>query len=194
MAQVPAVTLPVSNLLSLLNVVLNAQGCTGKQYDLTPRAGPAAGNVVEYYNAALDHYFITWVAAEQANLDAGKTPTRWMRTGRSFTSTRRRSRARRRCAATTFRPAFGDSHFFGRGTAECDATGAAHPTFVLEDPRFMYMFLPVRGVCPAGHDADLPRVQQPRRRQSSLHDGSRGARPDGRATAGSPKATDRTSS
>src|SRR6185369_3389434 len=40
--------------------------------------------VVEYYNATLDHYFITWVAAEQANLDAGNTPTKWVRTGYSF--------------------------------------------------------------------------------------------------------------
>ena len=48
-------------------------------------SGAAAGvQVVEYYNAALDHYFITWVAAEQANLDAGNTPTRWTRTGQSF--------------------------------------------------------------------------------------------------------------
>ena len=46
-------------------------------------------------------------------------------------------------------PALGDSHFFGRGTAECDATGQKNPSFVLEDPAFMQMFLPVAGVCPA---------------------------------------------
>ena len=27
---------------------------------------------------------------------------------------------------------------------------AAHPDFVLEDPKFMALFLPVAGVCPAG--------------------------------------------
>ena len=42
------------------------------------------------------------------------------------------------------------SHFFGRGIVECNATGAAHPTFVLEDPNFMYVFLPAAGVCPGG--------------------------------------------
>jgi hypothetical protein len=47
-------------------------------------------------------------------------------------------------------PGLGDSHFFGRGTVECNATGAAHPTFVLEDPNFMYVYLPAAGVCPAG--------------------------------------------
>ena len=47
-------------------------------------------------------------------------------------------------------PGLGDSHFFGRGTAECNATGQKNPTFVLEDPAFMQMFLPTLGVCPAG--------------------------------------------
>ena len=46
-------------------------------------------------------------------------------------------------------PAQGDSHFFGRGQKECDDTAAKFPTFVLEDPAFMQMFLPVAGVCPA---------------------------------------------
>ena len=33
---------------------------------------------------------------------------------------------------------------------ECDATGTAHPTFVLEDPAFMHVFLPTAGTCPGG--------------------------------------------
>jgi hypothetical protein len=45
--------------------------------------------------------------------------------------------------------ALGNSHFFGRGTVECNATGAKNPSFVLEDPNFMYMILPTAGVCPA---------------------------------------------
>jgi hypothetical protein len=44
----------------------------------------------------------------------------------------------------------GRFHFFGRGTSECNATGAANPTFVLEDPQFMQLLLPQLGVCPAG--------------------------------------------
>ena len=39
--------------------------------------------------------------------------------------------------------------FFGRGTTECDATGRKYPSFELEDPAFMQMFLPAAGVCPA---------------------------------------------
>ncbi len=112
---------------------------------------PTPVDVVEFYNAVLDHYFITDLPAEIANLDAGKTPTRWTRTGYGFKA----------YAADAFLPtspvcrfyippAKGDSHFFGRGTAECDATAANNPTFVLEDPVFMRMILPTAGACPAG--------------------------------------------
>ena len=46
-------------------------------------------------------------------------------------------------------PAKGDSHFFGRGVDECNATGQKNPTFVLEDPAFMQLYLPNAGTCPA---------------------------------------------
>ena len=111
---------------------------------------PATVNVVEFYNAVLDHYFISWTPAEIANLDAGNTPTKWNRTGYGF-------KAGSVAQATTspvcrfyIPPAKGDSHFFGRGTAECNATAAKNPTFVLEDPAFMQMTLPSGGACPAG--------------------------------------------
>jgi uncharacterized protein YkwD len=121
----------------------------------TPVAPPTV-DVIEYYNQVLDHYFITWIAAEIANLDAGRTPTRWTRTGSTFKAYTTPQTGAIAKASTSvicryyIPPGLGDSHFFGRGTAECDATGAAHPTFVLEDPQFMQMFLPVAGVCPAG--------------------------------------------
>ncbi|HET9047121.1 MAG TPA: S8 family peptidase [Casimicrobiaceae bacterium] len=108
-------------------------------------------DVVEFYNAVLDHYFITYLPAEIANLDAGKTPTRWSRTGYGF-----KAYASAASAPTSpvcrfyIPPAKGDSHFFGRGTAECNATAANNPTFVLEHPAFMQMILPTAGVCPAG--------------------------------------------
>lgn len=107
-------------------------------------------DVVEYYNASLDHYFITWVPAEQANLDAGNTPTKWTRTGYSFHAYGSSQPGTSPVCRYYLPPAFGDSHFFGRGTAECSATGAAHPAFVLEDPQFMEMILPAAGTCPAG--------------------------------------------
>ena len=106
-------------------------------------------DVVEFHNATLDHYFITWLAAVIANLDAGNTPTRWVRTGFGFkTSTLAQSGTSPVCRFY-IPPAKGDSHFFGRGTAECNATAQKNPDFVLEDPAFMQMTLPVAGVCPA---------------------------------------------
>jgi hypothetical protein len=107
-------------------------------------------NVVEYYNAALDHYFITWLAVEQANLDAGNTPTKWSRTGHSFHAYAAPQPGTSPICRYYLPPLFGDSHFFGRGTAECGATGALHPAFTLEDPQFMQMLLPTAGACPAG--------------------------------------------
>jgi hypothetical protein len=120
-------------------------------YSLTGFGGAVTPvDVVEYYNASLDHYFITWIAAEQANLDAGKTPTKWLRTGYSFHAYAAPQTGTSPVCRYYLPPAFGDSHFFGRGTAECEATGTAHPAFVLEDPQFMQMILPTAGACPAG--------------------------------------------
>jgi len=126
------------------------------QYSTTvidPDAAPPATStveVIEYYNAALDHYFITWVAAEIANLDAGLTPTRWTRTGYSFKAYVSSQPGTSPVCRYYIPPGKGDSHFFGRGLAECAATGASHPDFVLEQSDFMYVYLPSAGACPAG--------------------------------------------
>jgi len=113
--------------------------------------GPAQTvTVVEYYNASLDHYFITWKQDEQLNLDLANTPTRWTRTGYAFNAFATTSSQTSPVCRYYIPPSLGDSHFFGRGTAECNATGQKNPTFVLEDPAFMQMVLPVAGTCPAG--------------------------------------------
>ena len=104
--------------------------------------------VFEYYNAQLDHYFITWLPGEIAILDAGVQIKGWARTGRQF---RAHSTAQ---AGTTpvcrycIPPGKGDSHFFGRGTVECNDTGLKNPTFTLEDPAFMHMVLPGQASVP----------------------------------------------
>src|SRR5688572_5602306 len=51
--------------------------------DAAPPAPPTAV-AIEYYNASLDHYFITHIAAEIALLDAGVTIRGWVRTGQQF--------------------------------------------------------------------------------------------------------------
>jgi hypothetical protein len=116
--------------------------------DGTPPPPPPpvpTATMVEYYNATLDHYFGTFVAAEQANLDAGNTLSRWSRTGQTY----RVYAAAQAQASPLCRyyipPALGDSHFFGRDARECNATRAANPSFVLEDAAFGYVMLPVAG-------------------------------------------------
>jgi len=112
--------------------------------------GGATVDVIEFYNASLDHYFITWLPAEIANLDAGRTPTRWVQTGHSFRIYTSAQTGTSPVCRFYIPPAKGDSHFFGRGTAECNATGQSHPDFVLEEANFMFVFLPTAGVCPNG--------------------------------------------
>lgn len=105
--------------------------------------------VVEYYNAGLDHYFITWMTNEIAILDAGVQIRGWTRTGKTLrTSVTPKAGASPVCRYY-IPPGLGDSHFFGRGTQECTETGAKFPSFINEDPAFMQMILPVEGACPA---------------------------------------------
>jgi serine protease len=111
---------------------------------------PASVDVVEYYNASLDHYFITWIADEIAALDAGTKIKGWTRTGYRLKAYPTAQNGTSPVCRYYIPPGLGDSHFFGRGTAECTATGAKNPSFVLEDPNFMHMILPSVGTCPAG--------------------------------------------
>ncbi len=112
-------------------------------------AGPASTTVVEFVNASLNHYFITWVPAEIAILDAGVVIRGWVRTGKTFQTYTTAQNGTSPVCRYYIPPALGDSHFFGRGTAECNATGQNNPSFVLEEANFMHMFLPTAGNCPA---------------------------------------------
>jgi hypothetical protein len=128
----------------------NLQGCNHKVYDYGGGgAPPEPVEVVEFYNAALDHYFITWVPNEIAILDAGVQIKGWVRTGKSFKTYSSAVPGASQVCRFYIPPPYGDSHFFGRGQQECDQTAQKFPQFVLEDAHFMYMFLPVNGVCPA---------------------------------------------
>jgi serine protease len=115
-----------------------------------PPATPAAATIVEFYNAALDHYFITHIAAEIAKLDAGTTIKGWVRTGQTFAVYAAAAAGTSPVCRFYIPPGLGDSHFYGRGSAECAATALNHPTFVDEDPQFFHVALPVAGDCPAG--------------------------------------------
>lgn len=86
--------------------------------------------VIEYFDAARDHYFMTADAAEIARLDSGATPG-WQRTGESFVAFEaRRAQANLGSPVCRFygRPEFGlDSHFFAAWPAECAAVRVKWP-------------------------------------------------------------------
>ncbi|MCC6194644.1 MAG: beta-propeller fold lactonase family protein [Burkholderiales bacterium] len=110
---------------------------------------PAIGTAIEFHNQSLDHYFITHVADEIAKLDAGTVIKGWARTSKSFPVYTAAKADTSPVCRYYIPPGLGDSHFFGRGSVECNATGQKNPSFVLEDPAFMHMVLPAAGVCPA---------------------------------------------
>ena len=120
--------------------------------------GAATVDAVEYYNLGLDHYFITWVANEIAILDAGLKSHGWARTGKHFPVYPQAQPGASPICRYYIPPEKGNSHFYGRGTAECDSTGQKNPTFVNEDPAFMHMILPANGVCPANTTIPVYRV------------------------------------
>jgi hypothetical protein len=112
-------------------------------------ATPAAASAVEFYNAALDHYFVSHVANEIADLDNGVHPG-WARTGQTFRVFTASSATTSPVCRFYIPPDKGDSHFYGRGVQECTETGTKNPTFVNEDPQFFHVILPTAGACPAG--------------------------------------------
>jgi hypothetical protein len=112
---------------------------------------PATATVVEYYNAALDHYFISSLQADIQALDSGAIPG-WERTGLSFNAYADATPGASPVCRYYIPPAQGNSHFFSASPAECAQVMQGFPTFVLETSDAMYMILPDpdTGACPAG--------------------------------------------
>jgi serine protease len=113
------------------------------------QAGVQLVDVVEYYHARFDHYFLTSRPSEIAALDAGTVIRGWTRTGATFRAWATPEAGSSPVCRYYIPPALGDSHFYGRGNAECEATGREQPGLVLEDARFMHLALPSAGACPA---------------------------------------------
>ncbi|MFO1414803.1 MAG: hypothetical protein U1F10_13025 [Burkholderiales bacterium] len=137
---------------TLINARLNPDGTLDTTSTLFLRPSeyvPTRALVGEFYNAARDHYFLTWMPAEIEALASGAQIQGWTITGRTFKTFAQGGAGYTPVCRFYIPPAGGDSHFFGRGVEECGATAAAHPNFVLEDAQFMHMRLPVEGRCPA---------------------------------------------
>ena len=119
-------------------------------------APAGAETVVEYYNAALDHYFITPLADEIDALDSGRIAG-WNRTGLAFDAAAAAGDGASPACRFYVPPAHGDSHFLSASPAECAAVLAkigVDPNFsgYIEETRAaFYIALPdmASGACPA---------------------------------------------
>jgi Abnormal spindle-like microcephaly-assoc'd, ASPM-SPD-2-Hydin/Repeat of unknown function (DUF5648) len=115
----------------------------------TPIITAPTVDVIEFYNAAMDHYFMSSLLPDIEALDSGHFPG-WVRTGHSFKGYPQ-SATGASPVCRFYMPAPQDSHFYSASTAECSAVAAKYPTFVLEAPDVFYISLPdtATGTCPA---------------------------------------------
>ena len=107
---------------------------------------------IEFYNASLDHYFISSLAGDIDALDTGRFAG-WTRTGRVFGVFPSQAAGGAGVTAVCriiIPPPHGDSHFFGRSAQECSETLTKFPFMSEETPDAFFITLPAAGVCPAG--------------------------------------------
>jgi len=124
---------------------------------LTPGATSATKTTptVEFYNAALDDYFITASPAEILALDNG-TFAGWTRTGLRFlayTDPAFAPAGAQPVCRYYVAPAYGDSHFYSASPAECAEVGRQFAAqWVFESSNVFYILLPnpTTGACPSG--------------------------------------------
>ncbi len=121
-------------------------------------AGPIT--VVEFYNAALDHYFISPLAPDIDALDTGHFAG-WARTGFTFEAypTQAAGGAGVNPVCRFYiPPQHGDSHFFSASPAECASvlakvgTDPNYSGYSYETPNAFFIALPdlATGACPSG--------------------------------------------
>jgi hypothetical protein len=112
---------------------------------------PPKATVVEFYNAALDHYFVSALPADIAALDSGNLKG-WARTGRTFNAYAGAAAGTSPVCRFYLPPGSGDSHFYSASPAECAEVAAKFPAFVYESPDVMHIALPdlATGECAAG--------------------------------------------
>ena len=135
--------------------------------------------VVEFYHAAFDHYFITWMPDEIAKLDAGTQIRGWTRTGYSFKTYTTPEAGTSPVCRYYIPPGLGDSHFFGRGTVGVQCDGAEESELRAGRPGLHADVPSCSRSLSRQHDAGVSGLQQSSRRQSPLHDRPGGARSDG---------------
>jgi hypothetical protein len=112
---------------------------------------------VEYYNAELDHYFLSAAAPDIDALDSGRTPG-WQRTGASFYVAGMPDGypgLTEPVCRFYIPPGQGNSHFFSASKAECADVRRKFPDYVQETDAAFFVALPdpLTGEC--GPDLDF---------------------------------------
>jgi hypothetical protein len=136
---------------ALPNVAINFAGATAT-------APPLPVTVVEYYDAARDHYFISSLAPDIDALDTQRIPG-WTRTGQTFQaypSQESGGPGAQPVCRFYIPPEKGDSHFLSASVAECAAVlqkqmfDPAYAGYVYETPSAFFIALPdtASGACP----------------------------------------------
>jgi serine protease len=124
-----------------------ADAQSGRLYRLV--ADPAAPIAIEYYNAALGHYFLTAFPEEAAALDGGAFDGAWQRTGYAFAVWAPQDAGTADVCRFFGVPNVGpNSHFYTGQAAEC-AMLQANRLWTFEGNAFR-MRLPAFEVCPPG--------------------------------------------
>jgi hypothetical protein len=128
---------------------VNAQAAVAAAQALAPAASKEA--VVEYYNASLNHYFMTADVDEIAGLDAGAFGGVFARTGLGFNAWNGQGAGTVPvCRFFTTPGRFGTkgSHFYTADPVEC-AGLKLNPDWIYEKIAF-YIQAPAAGACPGG--------------------------------------------
>ncbi len=127
--------------------ILNAFGAV--QAARASLGAPAAVPVVEYYHAALNHYFMTASASDIAALDAGVFAG-WQRTGYTFNAYLAATPGFGPVCRFYIPPGWGDSHFYSALQSDCQIIPSTWPYFELESSNVFYIGVPdINGACPA---------------------------------------------
>ena len=131
------------------NVATNFAGASG-----SVKAAPVTN--VEFYNASLDHYFISSLAPDIDALDSGRIAG-WTRTNLSFKvhPSAASGGADVSPVCRIYIPPPGNSHFFSASPQECADTIAKFPFMMKETDAAFFVALPVTtgpsaGSCPPG--------------------------------------------
>jgi glucose/arabinose dehydrogenase len=169
-----------------------ADQANGTLSRLTAESGDVV-DAIEYYDAALDHYFITSLPAEIHALD-GNVQRAWRRTGEAFGAYAAARPGFLPVCRFYIPPGLGDSHFLSASDTECAEVRRRFPGFIEEHPTGLVVALPdlATGACPVGTtpvyrvwngraDANHRYVTDPDLRNTMV---SRGGIPEGYGTYG----------